>query len=180
MDRRQRAKPAQRVRRPDATAETRPRRSTRTGPWAPPLETEPLADRKAVLPLRVGSWRRDGGHDVARCVESARIADQRDDAIARGDVLLQPLDERARSSLKILLHSDLAADRGEIAAQRLAAGPELGGDAGQKNLHLRGFNGSYLNAHLQFRSDGVKDGGEIVHAGVAPLGEHAVQALRRL
>ena len=41
--------------------------------------------------------------------------------------------------LEILLHHDLGADRAQIAAERIAAGPELIGDGGEENFHVTPF-----------------------------------------
>ena len=51
--------------------------------------------------------------------------DQCDHTIAAGDILLQPLDERPRSGLEVLLNFDFAADGRHVAAQRFAARLEL-------------------------------------------------------
>ena len=52
-------------------------------------------------------------------------------------MLLQPLDERARPLLEILLHLHLAADGAQVAPEFAATGFELLGDGGEEDLHWR-------------------------------------------
>lgn len=91
---------------------------------------EALAQGEEVLPLRVGACRVRGRNGRARGFEAVRIADQGDD-----HVFLQAFDQCARAHLEILLHSDIAADRTQIARQRVAAGFELRGDGAEEDLH---------------------------------------------
>jgi len=96
---------------------------------------EPLAHAEEIFPLRAGARRVDGRHGRPRRLEAVGASQQRDDAVALGDVLFEPLDQCARSDLEILLHLDLAADGPQIARERVAAGLELRADGRKEDLH---------------------------------------------
>ena len=86
---------------------------------------EPVTQGEEILPLGVGTGRIDGRNGHAGGFESVSIAHEGDDAVALGDVLLEPLDQGAWSLLEILLDLDFAADRAEVAGERISALFEL-------------------------------------------------------
>jgi hypothetical protein len=87
---------------------------------------ETVTQGEEILPLGVGTRRIDGGNGHAGGLESVGIAHEGDDTVALGDVLLEPLNERAWSLLEILLDLHLAPDRSEVASERIPALFELG------------------------------------------------------
>jgi len=86
---------------------------------------ETLAEREEVFPLRVGARRIHGGDGDSRGFAAVGVTNQRDDAVALGDVFLEAFDQRARTLLEVLLHLDLAADSAQVAGQRVATLLEL-------------------------------------------------------
>jgi hypothetical protein len=96
---------------------------------------ESLARREKIFPLRVRARRIERRNRIAGGLGAICSADKRDDPIAFMDVFLEPLEQRARTSQKLLLHAHFPPADVQIAGELVTTSTELARHGGEKDLH---------------------------------------------